>query len=204
MKYIKWIFFDLGSTLVDESKVQSERFKRIAASANVSYDYVYQTALNFYKQNKKGDSETIRLLNVEKPSWRFEDEVLYRDTKDCLKKLSEKYNIGIIANQALGTQERLKAFNILSYIKLIVASAEEGVAKPDKRIFEIALDKANCEPQAAVMIGDRVDNDIVPAKALGMKTIWVKQGFGKYWKKSSESEQADYEVERLAEILEIL
>ncbi len=54
MKNIKWIFFDLGSTLVDESKVQSERFKRIAASANVSYDYVYQTALNFYKQNKKG------------------------------------------------------------------------------------------------------------------------------------------------------
>lgn len=54
----------------------------------------------------------------------------------------------------------------MSYIKLIVASAEEGVAKPDKRIFEIALDKANCEPQAAVMIGDRVDNDIVPAKAL--------------------------------------
>ena len=54
------------------------------------------------------------------------------------------------------------------------------------------------------MIGDRVDNDIVPAKALGMKTIWVKQGFGKYLKKSSESEQADYEVERLAEILEIL
>lgn len=54
MKNIKWIFFDLGSTLVDESKVQSGRFKRIAASANVSYDYVYQTALNFYKQNKKG------------------------------------------------------------------------------------------------------------------------------------------------------
>ncbi len=54
MKNIKWIFFDLGSTLVDESKVQSERFKRIAASANVSYDYVYQIALNFYKQNKKG------------------------------------------------------------------------------------------------------------------------------------------------------
>lgn len=54
------------------------------------------------------------------------------------------------------------------------------------------------------MVGDRVDNDIVPAKALGMKTIWIKQGFGKYWKISSEREQADHEVDNLSELLEIL
>ena len=33
----------------------------------------------------------------------------------------------------------------------------------------------------AIMIGDRIDNDIVPANLLGIHTIWVKQGFGKYW-----------------------
>lgn len=39
-------------------------------------------------------------------------------------------------------------------------------------------DVAKCKPENAVMIGDRIDNDIVPAKQLGMKTIWIKQGFG--------------------------
>lgn len=54
------------------------------------------------------------------------------------------------------------------------------------------------------MIGDRIDNDIIPAKALGMKTIWIKQGFGKYWNKSTEREHADYEVHNLSEILAIV
>lgn len=204
MKNIKWIFFDVGSTLVDESKVYEKRMKIVAETANVSYEYVYQTALEFYKENKKGDLETIKLLNVKMPDWSFEDEILYDETEECLRTLSKKYNIGVIANQELGTEKRLKALGILQYINLVIASAEEGIAKPDERIFEIALNRAICKPQHAVMVGDRIDNDIIPAKELGMKTIWIRQGFGKYWKKSTEREQADYEVNNLSEILEIV
>lgn len=204
MKNIEWIFFDVGSTLVDEGKVYEKRMKIVAETANVSYEYVYQTALEFYKENKKGDLETIKLLNVKMPDWSFEDEILYDETEECLRTLSEKYNIGVIANQELGTERRLKTFGILQYINLVIASAEEGIAKPDERIFEIALNRAICKPQHAVMVGDRIDNDIIPAKELGMKTIWIRQGFGKYWKKSTEREQADYEVNNLSEILEIV
>ncbi len=52
---IKWLFFDVGSTLIDESMVYESRFNHIAQTAGVSYEYVYNTAMNFYKQNKKGD-----------------------------------------------------------------------------------------------------------------------------------------------------
>lgn len=38
------------------------------------------------------------------------------------------------------------------------------------------------------MVGDRIDNDIVPAKKMGMHTIWVKQGYGKYWVIQQEGE----------------
>lgn len=78
-------------------------------------------------------------------------------------------------NQPLGTSERLENLGVRKYIDLIIASAEEGVSKPDRRIFEIALERSRCRPENAVMIGDRIDNDIVPAKQLGMKTIWIKQ-----------------------------
>ena len=54
------------------------------------------------------------------------------------------------------------------------------------------------------MIGDRIDNDIVPAKSLGMRTIWVKQGFGKYWTIESEIERPDYVVDNLMELCEIV
>lgn len=200
MENIKWIFFDVGSTLVDESKVYEWRMRTVAEMANVSYESVYQTALALYKENKKGDLETIKQLNVEKPKWRFELETLYSDTDECLRKLHSKYKIGVIANQSLGTTKRLEGFGILKYIDLVVASAEEGVAKPDRRIFEIALSRASCSPEEAVMIGDRIDNDIVPAKKMGMKTIWIMQGFGKYWNISREEEKADYTVDTLTEI----
>ena len=201
---IKWLFFDVGSTLVDESSVYEKRMRSVAKAANVTYEYVYETAMGFYRQNKKGDLETIKLLNVEKPKWSFEDEILYNDTEECLKKLSGKYKIGVIANQLLGTEKRLKDFGILKYIDLVIASAEEGVAKPDKRIFEIALKRSNCEPVNAVMIGDRIDNDIVPAKMLGMHTIRIKKGFGQYWNITGENEKADYVVNNLTELCDFL
>ncbi|MDO4944024.1 MAG: HAD family hydrolase [Ruminococcus sp.] len=201
---IKWLFFDIGSTLIDESPAYENRMRTVAKTANVTYEYVYDTAMEFYKQNKKGDLETIKLLNVKKPEWRKEDEILYSDTEECLKELSSKYKIGVIANQSLGTADRLANFGILKYIDLVIASAEEGIAKPDKRIFEIALKRADCRPEQAIMIGDRIDNDIVPAKRLGMKTIWVKQGFNRYWNITSEEEKADYTVNDLMEICGIV
>lgn len=56
----------------------------------------------------------------------------------------------------MGTKERLEQHRVLKYVDLVIASAEEGVAKPDKRIFEIALEKSNRKPNNAVMIGDRI------------------------------------------------
>lgn len=201
---IKWLFFDVGSTLIDESMAYEKRLKSVAEAANVTLEYVYKTAIDFYKQNKKGDLETIKLLKIEKPKWCKEAEILYADTEECLEILNKKYKIGIVANQSLGTEERLKNFGILKYIDLVVASAEEGVAKPDKRIFEIALERSGCKPENAIMIGDRIDNDIIPAKEMGMKTIWIKQGFEKYWKITNEKEKADFTVDTLIEICNLL
>ena len=72
--------------------------------------------------------------------------------------------------------------------------------KPEGRIFEIALDRAGCLPEEAVMIGDRLDNDIAPAKAVGMKTVWVRQGFGACQTPRSQADTPDYTVNCLADL----
>lgn len=202
-KNIEWLFFDVGSTLVDEHIVYEDRLKKIAEAANTTFNEVYESSLEFYRQNLKGDHETAKLLGVTLPKWNFEYETLYSDTAQCLEFLSCKYKIGIIANQSPGTEQRLKKYGILKYISLVVASAEEGVAKPDKRIFEAALNKSGCKAGNSVMIGDRIDNDIVPAKLLGMHTVWVKQGFCRYWNINGEIEKADYTVNSLSELCKI-
>lgn len=205
-----WLFFDIGSTLVDETKVYEGRFKYIAEKSGLSYDEVCESVFELFKQNKKGDKELMKHLGLVVPDWKSEDEVLYLDTKLVLQKLScksgGKYKIGIIANQNPGSKERLESFGILEYIDLVVASAEEGCAKPDSKIFEIALSRAGVRAVEAVMIGDRIDNDIIPANEIGMKTVWVKQGYGKYWSFSSDPEmrrleRADFEVGELSGLM---
>ncbi len=190
--------------MVDESKVYEDSMKRIADLSGLTYEQIYKDVMSFYKENKKGDLEAARKLGVKLPKWEAQYERLYTDTKDCLDKLSRIYKIGVIANQSLGTAERLENFGVRKYFDLIIASAEEGISKPDRRIFEIALERSNCKPENAVMIGDRIDNDIVPAKQLGMKAIWIKQGFGGLWNITDASEKADIEVNNLSDILKYL
>ena len=203
-KEIKWLFFDVGSTIMNEQIAYEHRMRDIANVANISFEKVYEIAMAYYKLNKKGDLEVARELGVSLPKWYMEDEFLYDNAIQCFETLSKKYKIGIIANQSLGTEERLGHQGILKFINLIVASAEEGVAKPDRRIFEIALERSNCKPVNAIMIGDRIDNDIIPAKRMGMNTIWIKQGFGQYWNIKEEIEKPDFVINNLTELCNLL
>ncbi len=84
-----------------------------------------------------------------------------------------------------------------------MASAEAGCAKPDQKIFTMALDKAGCDRAQAFMIGDRLDNDIIPAKKLGMKTVWVRQGYAIYQSINDESERPDYIVDGMNELTDL-
>ncbi|MCM1164416.1 MAG: HAD family hydrolase [Lachnospiraceae bacterium] len=197
IKGAEWLFFDVGWTLVNEDAAFKDRIRKIAEAANDAYDDVYETALDFYKQNKKGDREAAKLLGVSLPLWQKEYETPYENAAQCLEFFSRKYKIGVIANQSLGTERRLENYGLLQYIDLIAASAEEGVEKPDKRIFEIALNRSGCKARDAVMIGDRIDNDIVPANSLGMHTVWVRQSVWRYWSIKNKIEMPEYTTDSL-------
>jgi HAD superfamily hydrolase (TIGR01662 family) len=200
MKNIKWIFFDIGSTLVDESKAYENRIKDTIRNTNITYNQFCNLMIDFVKQGKNEYIEAAKELNLTTTKWHSEDEFLYPDTISTLKLLPEKYKIGIIANQPLGMQERLNKMKIDKYISLVISSAEVNVSKPDLKIFKLALDRAGCSSNNAVMVGDRLDNDIVPAKAVGMRTIWIKQGLGGLATQKNESDTADFTVKNISEI----
>ena len=203
MNKIKWIFFDIGSTLVDESAVYENRIKEITQGNNIDRNEFVAKVIERAQTSPKPIVSAAEDYGVKVPAWRHDLEVLYPDTKELLQRLSQKYKIGIIANQDFGTEQRLTDFNVHQYINLVIASAEEGVAKPDLRIFQTALDRANCKPEEAIMVGDRIDNDIIPANKIGMTTVWIKQGFGSYAEPKTVEEQPDYIVNSLAEITEV-
>ena len=206
---VETLFFDVGYTLVDEDTVWARRCKEQAATEEAKNLGV--TAEDIYHEIEKVTIEglpqyrtTIERFNFsEMMPYHHELETMYEDAPQVLQALSEKYELGVIANQADGLRERLESFGILKYFKYVISSWDVKVMKPDIRIFEYALKTANCQPQDAVMIGDRIDNDTAPAQSLGIKGVWIKQGFGRLQTALAAANPPDYEVDNLIELLKI-
>ena len=202
---VKWIFFDVGTTLVDEEKAYDHRVFDMIKDTNITFEEFNNKRIELARQGLDGNSAAIKYFNLNKTPWHSDDEVLYEDTIDVLEYLKSKgYKLGIIANQKKGLETRLSEFGILKYFDLVIASEEVLVSKPDKEIFNIALSKINSKPQECIMIGDRLDNDIIPANQIGMKTIWVRQGLAKYQDIKLGMENANFVVSSLSEIEDIL
>lgn len=184
---IEWIFFDLGSTLLDEEaaygyyidkcvkklesldiEVSSDSYKKkMAEYAHQSLDPIRATWHYFARTEPR-------------PLWTNEGIKLYSEVRDVLETLSKHYRLGIVANQSSSVRELLKDWGIEAYFQLLILSEEVGLSKPDTTIFTLALQKANIPADRVVYVGDRYDNDILPAKSLGMWTVRILTGFGKY------------------------
>ncbi len=144
---------------------------------DITFSAFDRKRIELAKEGFDGNSEAIKYFGLKKTPWHSEDEKPFADAAETLETLKARgYHLGIIANQVAGTAQRLDAWGLLKYFDVVAASAELGVAKPDKLIFEKALEMAGCQPHNAVMVGDRLDNDIFPAKALGMRTVWMRKG----------------------------
>ena len=202
---IKWVFFDMGATLIDETQAWRHRIRDMIAGTGISFEQFHEKRIAFARQNLNGDAEAIRFFGLAKTPWPQEDEVPYPQAEAILAYLRDRgYGIGVIANQSPGSVERLRGWGLLSYIDVVAASAELGVAKPDRAIFDRALEMAHCTAQEAVMIGDRLDNDVAPAKRLGMAAIWIRQGLAVYQDPQWAEGRADAVVRHLLELKEIL
>lgn len=199
---IKWIFFDVGSTLVDETEAYDHRVRDMIAGTDITFQEFDKVRIALAGHGFDGNSEAIKYFKLEKTPWHSEDELPFSDAHSTLEALCRKgYKLGIIANQNPGLEKRLENWGLRQYFEVIAASAEIGYAKPDKEIFESVFKLARCTAQESAMIGDRLDNDIIPAKAVGMKTVWVKNGLAKYQNADLGKGVADHQIRSLSELL---
>lgn len=201
---VKWIFFDVGSTLVDETEAYDHRVREMIIGTDITFSNFDSKRIELAKQGFDGNSEVIKFFGLTKTPWHSEDEIPFADSLEILKLLKSRgYNLGIIANQAIGIEQRLEEWGLLKYFDIVASSAELGVAKPDKLIFEKAFELAGCGPENSVMVGDRLDNDIIPAKALGMKTVWIRKGLAVYQNIELGNDIADWVIDKLSDLGEI-
>jgi FMN phosphatase YigB (HAD superfamily) len=100
---------------------------------------------------------------------------LYPDGIECLRALAaDGYRLGIAANQPAEAAAVVRSLGIP--LDLVGMSAEWGISKPDPAFFERVARELALPPVAIAYVGDRVDNDVVPAHAAGMVAVFLRRG----------------------------
>lgn len=95
---------------------------------------------------------------------------------EVIPALAARHALAIAANQPTTVLALIEEAGLLGHFRWRHVSEGMGVAKPAPLFFRMILDGLGVEPAEAVMVGDRLDFDILPAKALGMRTVRVLVG----------------------------
>jgi FMN phosphatase YigB (HAD superfamily) len=120
--------------------------------------------------------------------------------KDFLINYSKDYAIGILGQYGNDFKKYLEEENILKYFTFREIQDDYKITKPDTRYFEAILKRCNCKAEESIMVGDRIDKDIIPAKLIGMKTVRVKVGIHKNQEPRIPEEIPDLTVQNIKEI----
>jgi putative hydrolase of the HAD superfamily len=134
----------------------------------------------------------------------YRPDELFPDAAEVLEALSGRFRLGLIANQPRSVRDALTRDDLARYFELWAISEEVGVQKPDAGIFQFALREAQCPAHRCVMVGDRLDNDVVASKRLGMRAVWLLRGEAPDSPTPEQTSLADASIASLRELPEVL
>jgi len=111
------------------------------------------------------------MYGVTQQNWYLEEDAI--STLEILK--SRGYRLGLISNTSddNNVQGIINRWGVRSFFETIITSAALGIRKPDAHIFRVALDRLRVQPEAAVMVGDTLEADVLGANQSGIYSIWI-------------------------------
>jgi HAD superfamily hydrolase (TIGR01662 family) len=122
---------------------------------------------------------------------------LYPDARPAMQALRDiGVWVGVAGNQTSRAGDILRELDLPA--DLIATSADWNAAKPDAAFFRALLGGVPWAAEEIVYVGDRLDNDLKPAKSAGMRTAFIRRG---PWERDPEMQSAaDWRIETLAEL----
>lgn len=177
----QWVCLDVGETLIDETRVWSIWADELGITR-----LTFMAALGV--SVARGEEHTGVFDIVGRPDWRehrlavreayggFQPVDLYPDSLRALDGLRRAgYRIAVLANQPAERSAELRALGVDA--EVMAMSEELGVHKPDPEFFRRGLAlMGDPDPAAVAYVGDRIDNDVLPSAAAGMRAIWLRRG----------------------------
>lgn len=117
-----------------------------------------------------------------------------------IRELAADFYLLIAGQYGKELLELLEIHHLLRFFGAALTQDDFDITKPDPRYYEQILQRAGREANRSVMVGDRIDKDVVPAKAIGMRTIRVKVGIHAEQEPRIPDEIADMEITNVSEI----
>lgn len=180
---ISAVFFDVGGTLVNEARMFAGWATALAVDPMEFYAAL-GAAIHAREPHRKvfemvapdADLVAIRARRkAEGAEFRIETRDLYPDAMGCLVACKQAgLFVGIAGNQPEAAEAALTSCGVTADV--LATSDGWGVAKPDPRFFAMVAEACGRPPHAIAYVGDRVDDDVVPAHATGMVPVLLVRG----------------------------
>ncbi len=222
----KLLLFDADETLFDFHRSEAVALKKTLAEMSIAGDH--ERLLSDYREINLGlwqKFERKEIALAELKPLRFtllferhqisaavedasrlyleylpENVFLFDQTLEICRELSRNFEMGIVTNGIDQHQRRRFALSGLSdFFSFLLSSEQAGCAKPDRRIFDHALSLSKFEAGETLMIGDRLEADILGAHNAGLDSCW----YNPKRQKQTPVAQPTFEISELRELLDL-
>lgn len=180
---IRAVVFDVGECLVNETReygtwadwlgVPRHTFSAMFGAV-IARGLDYRGTFQVFQPGFDLTEQRDQRAEAGQPEWFGEDD-LYSDVRPSLRKLqADGLWVGIAGNQTVRAGGILRGLDLPC--DMIATSDDWGVSKPDPGFFRCVVEAASFEAGEILYVGDRLDNDIKPAVAIGIRTALIRRG----------------------------
>ena len=207
--------FDIGETLIDETRIWSRWADRLEVprltfmgvlGGMAGQGRSHREVFEFFRPgfDLQGELERWRADDPDGLRSGFDADDLYPDVRPTFSRLREMGKRVVIAgNQPSAARESLEAMNLGA--DSILISAELGSEKPSASFFDTVVEAVGFQAGNILYLGDRLDNDVLPAKSSGMRAVLVRRGpWGYLQAEWPQAVEADAIINSLAELPDLV
>jgi HAD superfamily hydrolase (TIGR01662 family) len=202
---IRAVVLDVGEVLIDETTeygnwadwlgIPRHTFSAMFGAV-IARGEDYRTVFEHFKPGFNLAEQRQRRLEAGLGEF-FNARDLYPDVRPCFDELkAEGYVVGIAGNQTSRAAQFIRELNLPA--DFVTTSDDLGAEKPDVAFFERLIERQALVPEATVYVGDRLENDILPAQKAGLRGVLLRRGpWGYVNENHPDANQADIRINSL-------
>ncbi len=221
---LKNVLLDAGGVILDESEQETikaeiitslirhyrpaytiqDYWNDVESAVKMHSTYIYQSII--WKNVKPKLEKYIEIKN--------EFRILHRQKslslklnegiKEQMSRISQEFKIVIAGQYGRSIIDLLDEEGISKYLHSRITQDDFAITKPDPRYYVQIMEKVDFKAENSVMVGDRIDKDIIPAKQVGMKTILFRTGLHGNQQARIPEELPDKEINEIGKLYDAI